>query len=30
MNMIAWDRSPLGVTLLAASDPRKGGMAAAQ
>jgi gamma-glutamyltranspeptidase/glutathione hydrolase len=30
MNMIAWERTPLGVTLLAASDPRKGGMAAAQ
>jgi gamma-glutamyltranspeptidase/glutathione hydrolase len=30
MNMVAWDRSGPAVRLLAASDPRKGGMAAAQ
>ncbi len=30
MNMVAWQRSPRGVRLLAAADPRKGGLAAAQ
>jgi gamma-glutamyltranspeptidase/glutathione hydrolase len=30
VQMIAWDRGPGGVRLLAASDPRKAGFAAAQ